>query len=224
VESPTAPSLSPRRKPARSISQAADSLTRPSRSGQRGIAGSPARASTRAASAALTTGFTKNEPRLRRFSFEHHRLGPPDRQDGVPHLGERRRGEPAGLEGARQLGVADGRGAAGDQPVRHREDQVAIRFPALEGAAPVREAARLGIQCHDTAARSVQGADDHDRLADVLAVGADVLDRRRADQPRPATTILQRHWIGPPNHLNSLTTTGAVGAPARGAAGAVLLP
>ena len=66
---PTGPSASPRANPARSMSHAAASFTRaPSGSGHRGIAGSPATASMRAASATGTIGFTKNEPQLRRFA------------------------------------------------------------------------------------------------------------------------------------------------------------
>src|SRR5439155_5576077 len=67
VERPTRPSASPRLKPARSMSQAAESFTRPSGWAQRGIAGSRARASTRAQSVVLTIGFVKKDPQLRRF-------------------------------------------------------------------------------------------------------------------------------------------------------------
>jgi hypothetical protein len=50
------------------MSQAAASFSRPSGWAQRGMAGSPLRASTRAASAGGTMGLVKNEPHDRRFS------------------------------------------------------------------------------------------------------------------------------------------------------------
>src|SRR5256885_1915714 len=66
VESPTVPSRWPRRKPARSISHAADSFTPPSACGQRGSVGSPARSAARAAASGGTIGVVKNEPHERR--------------------------------------------------------------------------------------------------------------------------------------------------------------
>src|SRR2546422_221330 len=68
VERPIGPSVTPRANPACSMSHAAESFTRPSVRGQRGIAGSPARASTAASSAAEMMGFVKKEPQLLRFS------------------------------------------------------------------------------------------------------------------------------------------------------------
>src|SRR5215475_9193458 len=67
-ESVTGPGPSPRRKPARSISQAAESFVRPPASGQRGTLASPAARSTSARRVASTMGFKKKDPQLRRLS------------------------------------------------------------------------------------------------------------------------------------------------------------
>src|SRR6185295_19399274 len=98
---------SPRAKPARSISQAAESFTRPSRSGHRGIAGSPASASACAISSALTIGFTKNEPQLRRGAARDEPI-----RDGEDDVALRR---PA-LEDAVPVAEATGVGAERDHP------------------------------------------------------------------------------------------------------------
>src|SRR4029450_8042712 len=68
VDSPPGPSVRPRVNPARSISHAADSFTRPSARDQRGIAASPVRATTAASASPAMIGFVKNEPQLRRLS------------------------------------------------------------------------------------------------------------------------------------------------------------
>ena len=64
VEIPTLPSVSPRRKPARSMSHAAGSLTRPASAGNAGGC-VPASAVTRSRSPGATSGFMKNDPTLR---------------------------------------------------------------------------------------------------------------------------------------------------------------
>ena len=71
----------------------------------------------------------------------------------------------------------------------HREhDPAAGR--ALEDARAVGEAARVRLELGDLAARAVEDAHGGDRVADLLAVRADVLDRRRPDGARDAREAL----------------------------------
>src|SRR5919106_1217971 len=67
VDRPTGPCRAPRAKPACSMSQAADSFTRPSGCGHRGMRGSPARALTASAWAGSRIGLRKKEPQERRL-------------------------------------------------------------------------------------------------------------------------------------------------------------
>ena len=182
----------PRAKPARSISHAADVLTVPSACGKRGgRASGPSRSRARASSAAKAARGEHGvgEERAGRDGVgvgrvDDHALAAAQREHGLADLRERR-GVPDGdAERAGQLRVADrARGRRAREVERDLQHDPAPRR-ALEAARAVREPALRGRELDQGARRAVVGADRGDRLGDLLAVGPDVLDRRRADRAR----------------------------------------
>ena len=78
-----------------------------------------------------------------------------------------------------ELGVADRLGLARRLEREAEAEHEPAVGVALEDARAVVEEALLGVERVDLAARAVERADRDDRVGDLLAVGADVLDRRR---------------------------------------------
>src|SRR5690606_3127098 len=120
---------------------------------------------------------------------EDHALAAPQVEDRVARLLQRHPVARPDAELLRQLRVRDGLRLLGlVQRVRDVQDDVPV--VALEDAVPVGEAAVVRAERDDGAGLPVVRADLDDRLADVLAVGADVLDRGRADAPGDAGQAL----------------------------------
>ena len=112
---------------------------------------------------------------------EDHALGPAQREHRVADLAQRRALAFADAELARELGVADRLGLlAGLEREAHAQDEPAARV-ALEDARAVVKQARLDVERVDLPGRAVERSDAHEDVGDLLAVRADVLDRRRAD-------------------------------------------
>ena len=179
-------------KPARSISQAAEVLTRPSSSGKRG-GRSGARCSS-AANASADEDRVGEEraggDRVGVVRVEHHALAAAQAEHRLAHVGERRALAGLHAERARELGVGErARQLAALERERDREHDPAPGV-ALERARAVGEAAVGGRELGDLAGRAVERAHGRDRLGDLLAVGADVLDRRRADRAGDARQAL----------------------------------
>jgi hypothetical protein len=117
---------------------------------------------------------------------QDHALAPAQRQHGLADVAQGRRV----TDRPGQLDVADrARDAAGVQRERHAQDDERARL-ALEAAGAIGEVALLGRQVDDLAAAAVQRPDRDDGVAHLLAVGADVLDRRRPDRAGNAREAL----------------------------------
>ena len=124
---------------------------------------------------------------------EHHALAAPQRQDGGPHVGQGRSLTLGHPERAGQLGVPDGCSQAPLTELEgDLEDHVTARV-GLEPAGAVAEVALGGGEGAYGAPDAVPDADPGDGLGDLLAVGADVLDRRGADRAGDAGERLQPH-------------------------------
>ncbi len=122
--------------------------------------------------------------------IEDHALAAPQAEDRLADRGERCAAADRDVQRAGQLGVAHRpRPVRGGQAVGDAQHDVPGGV-ALEGARAVGERARLGRQVPELAVRAVPHPDARDRLGDVLAVGADVLDRRRADRAGDAREAL----------------------------------
>ena len=147
-------------KPARSISQAAEVLTRPSSSGKRG-GRSGARCSSAANASADRIGLVKNEPARDRVGVvrvEHHALAAAQAEHRLAHVGERRALAGLHAERARELGVGErARQLAALERERDREHDPAPGV-ALERARAVGEAAVGGRELGDLAGRAVERA------------------------------------------------------------------
>src|SRR4051794_16181915 len=128
--------------------------------------------------------------RVRVGRVDDHALAAAQREDGVADVLQRRRRAELDVERPGELGVADrGRAVRAREDEGDREDDPAAGR-ALEDAGAVGEAAGGGVERLDRVALTVEHADGPDRLGDVLAVGADVLDRGRADRARDARQAL----------------------------------
>ena len=93
-------------------------------------------------------------------------------------------------ERARQLAVAHRRGLVARASTNVHGEHDALAGRALERARAVAEPALRGRQLRHLAGAAVEHAHRGDRLGDLLAVGADVLDRRGADRARDAGQAL----------------------------------
>jgi hypothetical protein len=175
VDSDTASVPWPFAKPAWSMSQAALVLTDPSGCSKRG-----APAGSAEACCGERIGLVKNEPALQVVGVEHHALAAAQGEHGPADVGGRRPLAHLDAEGAGQLGVRDGGAEVAEGELEgHRQHDVAHRL-GLEPAVAVREAAVGGRERADAAVVAVVRAHRGDRLGDLLAVGADVLDGGRA--------------------------------------------
>ena len=177
VDSRARPSPYPLAKPACSISQAALVLTRPSGCGQAGAPSGTASGS--------MTGLVKNEPALQvswSAGVEHHALAAAQAEHRLAHLGQRRALADLDAEGAGELGVArPGRRACPGQLEGHVEHDVAAGVGLEAGVAVAEPAVGVG-EGADAAQLAVPDPHGRDGLGDLLAVGADVLDRGGADR------------------------------------------
>ena len=180
------------------MSQPAESFTRPGPAGQRGtsaaVATTPsatARAARRSATSTATIGFVKNEPTLRRFGSPASMTMDLRRRSASTAsrvARERRRARRDRARRRARGSAASARRRA--QAEGHAEHDVALgRAP--ERAVAVGEGARRGRQLDDRAVAAIDDAHGADRLGDLLAVGADVLDRRRAREARDARQALE---------------------------------
>ena len=184
----------PRGKPARSISQAAEVLTRPSGSGKRG--GRPcsaARSSSAANASSSRIGFVKNEPADTVSGSAGSSTMPlPRRSPSTASrtVGERRSLPRRDRERARELGIGQRRRQLAPLEREGDREHDPAAGGALERARAIGEAAGVGGQLLDHVALAVEHAHRHDRLGHLLPVGADVLDRRRADRAGDARQAL----------------------------------
>jgi hypothetical protein len=173
VESPTVPSRSPRGNPARSMSQAAASLTRPSGWCHRGMAGSPVRTLTWAATSGGHDGI-REEGAARApvlvLRLEDHQLRPPDGQHRGADVAERGPADPPGLEVALELGIP------------HRGDAE----PAFEQGFGHGSVRALG---------TASGCSDRSGPLRRPSLGEAVADEPRRGQDRPAPRSLREHVV-----------------------------
>ena len=183
-----------------------DVLTLPSGCGKRGTrtsspSRSRARSSSSANASASSTGLVKNEPAETESGSPGSITMPlraAQREHRPAHVGQRRALPLGDAERARQLGVADRLGVRSPARSRKRHgehDPAAGR--ALERARAVGEAALGGRGSRAPRRRAVVRAHGDDRLGDLLPVGADVLDRRRADRARDARQALDARRVPP---------------------------
>ena len=165
-------------KPACSISQAAEVLTRPSsaRPPRRGL-----RQGSRLVGGEHRVGEERaGAPGVVVLGVQHHALAAAQLEHGSAYVGRRHPLADLDAEAAGQLGVADRCAQPGVlEGERHGQHDVPVG--PLEHAVAVAEAALRRAQQDDVVGAAVQGADPADGLGDLLAVGADVLDRGGAD-------------------------------------------
>ena len=146
-----------------------------------------ARALSAAKASASSTGLVKNEPAETVSGSSGSRTMPLPRRSARTAARTSASGGPRAdldAQGAGELGIADRRRALRClQGEAHREHQPASGL-ALERARAVGEGAvGRGERAHG-AVGAVEHAHGADRLGHLLAIGADVLDRRRADRAR----------------------------------------
>ena len=128
--------------------------------------------------------------RVRRV--EHHALTPAQPQHRVADRAERGRLPLGHAQRPGQFGVAHRPGPRpAGQPERHRQHHVPPAGVLLEGAGPVAEPALGRGQVRHLPGLAVVHPDRGDRLGDLLAVGAHVLDRRRPGPARDAGQAFQ---------------------------------
>ena len=167
-------------EPGRSISQAAETFTRPSGSSQCGTSAG----SSRSTSSRVMTGLVKNEPALQVSWSAGSSTMPLARRSSRTACRTSARGalgSDVDTESRGQLGIADRAGRrCGFEPERHTQHDVLV--VALEPAVPVGEPAVLRSHADDLAGGPLEHAHRGDGLRDLLPVGADVLDRGGADQ------------------------------------------
>jgi hypothetical protein len=121
---------------------------------------------------------------------DHHALALPELDDRLPGLGAFHLAAGRHAEGRGQLGVADRGGQHLDRQVeRHAQHDEPVG-PA-EPAGPVAETAPLIRHLADIPGHPVVDPHQGDGLGDLLAVGADVLDRGGAGQPGDAGQALK---------------------------------
>ncbi len=133
---------------------------------------------------------------------EDHPLAGAQREDRLADRSDESALADLEVQGARELGVLDRRAVGAEPQLEgHVEHHVAVGV-LLEPAGAVAEAAVGGGEGAYAAEPAVPDPDAGDGLRDLLAVGADVLDRGRADVPgdagegldaRPAPLGRQRH-------------------------------
>ena len=173
-------------------------MTRPSPAGKCGTSG-PARRPARRRQDRLELGPGQDrvgEERpgaagVRIAGVEHHALARPQLQHRGAGFAERHPLARRDAEFGGQLGIADAAGPrAGGEPEgdgQHDEPpggRAGRERRLLEEAGPVTEAARRRRELSDPAVLAVVDAHAGDRVGHFLAVGADVLDRGGAGQPR----------------------------------------
>ena len=164
----------------------------PSGCGQRGGC-APARASSAASVAASTIGFVKNEPALRDS-------GSPDRRPcpcrGAARSRCRARAAsgavppsamPSAFASSAYLIGIDSRAARQLEP--DLEDRPSASLP-LNTLVRYAKPHSAGSNSTISPRLAIARADEHDRVGDLLAVRADVLHRRRADEPGDARQAL----------------------------------
>lgn len=111
---------------------------------------------------------------------DQHALGVADLADGVVDVNGFRLGISSG-EVALQVSVCELWGGRAIEAEGYLADDVAIAVSGVEDAAAVGEAALLVGEGDEGESFEVEDADVGDRVGDLLAVGADVLDGRAAD-------------------------------------------
>src|SRR6185369_3922394 len=121
---------------------------------------------------------------------EHHRFRAPDGEYCTSSVLCLWVYDPFVVERTFDLLVSYGGRATWYESVRDSHDDESPRVDELESALTVSEPALLVREVDGSARIDLDGADAHDRLAYLLTVGADVLYRRRADEPRdPRKTL-----------------------------------
>ena len=134
-------------------------------------------------------------PRVVVGGIEHHAAPAPLLQDGRAGVGERDPGAELDPERPGQIRIPDRFGEVGDPQLEQHVEHHEPRRVALEPRVPVGEPAVGPEERAHLAGAAVPDAYLGDRLGDLLAVGADVLDRRRPGRagdarerldPRPA--------------------------------------
>ena len=141
---------------------------------------------------------------------DDHALAAPQREHGLADVGQRRAAADRDVERARQLGVAQrARDRRLVEPEGDRQHDAAV--VVLEHAAAVDEAALGGGHLLDATGLAVEHAHGLDGLGHLLPVGADVLDRRRADRARGCRTGT-RSPAGP--SATHIATSGSHSSPA----------
>ena len=119
-------------------------------------------------------------PRVGIVSVQHHALSFPDGNDRIAHAHQVGGGDAVLVEQRLKLRIADAGFAARSKPERHGGDQEAAFRLVLEDARTIAEPAFIASQGDDATTLQLQRLHADDRLADILSVRADVLDRRGA--------------------------------------------
>ena len=200
LERPTGPRRSPLAKPAASISQPAESLSSPGapdgkprhlgrvgdHAEDRRPLGDPLRLGRRHHRVDEEAAHTATVLVSR---LDHHRLRAPERQHRLAHPSQI--GRPAALSyRPRQLRIAERRLAPRHEAEGRREHREAVRM-AAEPAVPVAEGALARREGALLQGLPIEHPDRVEHVGDLLAVGADVLDRRGAHRARNAGEALE---------------------------------
>ena len=158
------------------------------------------RAASAASVAASTIGFVKNEPALRDSGSSGSTTMPLPRRSSITvsrTSAERRALALRDAERARELGVAERRADSSPRASSNCDLEMIQRALALEHARAIREPAlRAARTSTSSPVVAIVRAHARDRVGDLLAVRADVLHRRRADEARDARQALDAREPG----------------------------